>query len=147
MLLFLNFSYHKEAWLNSWLWSWLGPLSSGVGEVNDESMGAEADWPVPFPSPSPVPSPESGSWDGGTGCERPTVTPSRRWRERSPARKRAYNFGVWRSSIAIFGELKVWMSRPIKSKTLFSWSFVKNDENSGRRSYNNNSHQYYIKLT
>ena len=151
MLLFWNVSYHK-AWLNSWLCSWLCPLSSGVEEANDEPTGAEVDWtvpcpfPCPFPFPSPFPSPESGFWDGGTGCERPKVAPSRRWRERSPARKRAYSFGVCRSSIAIFGELKVWMSRPIKSKILFSWSFVKKDENSGRRSYNNNSPQYKIKL-
>ena len=61
---------------------------------------AEVDWPVPSP-------PESGFCNGGTGCERPTAAPSRRWRERSPARKRAYNFGVCRSSMAIFGELKV----------------------------------------
>ena len=147
MLLFWNISHHKDPWLNSWFCSWPCPLSSGEEEVNDEPMGADVDWPVPFPFPSLFPSPESEFWDGGTGCERPTVAPSRRWRERSPARNRAYSFGVWRSSIEIFGELKVWMSRPIKSKTLFSWSFVKNDENSGRRSYNNNnSSQYNIKL-
>lgn len=124
----MNASYHKEDWL--WLnSSWLCPAPSGVEveEVN-EPVGPEVDWVVSSFTGSEL-------WGGGTGCKRPTVAPSRRWRERSPARKRAYSFGVCRSSMAIFGELRVWMSRPIKSKISFSWPCVKNDENSGRRSF------------
>jgi methylphosphotriester-DNA--protein-cysteine methyltransferase len=44
--------------------------------------------------------------DGDTGCERPIVAPSRRCRERRQARKRAYSFGVRRSSMAIFEALR-----------------------------------------
>ena len=75
-------------------------MEAGTG--TDAGAGAEVDWPAVLFSPS-----ECAVWDGGTGCKRPTLAPSRRWRESSPARKRAYNFGVCRSSMAILGELKV----------------------------------------
>lgn len=85
--------------------SWLCPACPAfsveeVAEVGlNELMEAEVDCPVPFP--------ETELGGGGAGRKRPIVAPSRRCRERSPARKRAYSFGVCRSSMAIFEELKV----------------------------------------